>query len=49
MADYEVLVRLPEAENRRLRMTELASASPSSKSRLSHQVARMEEAGLGPP
>ncbi len=45
MADYEVLVRLSEAENRRLRMTELASASLSSKSRLSHQVARMEEAG----
>jgi len=45
MADYEVLVRLSEAEGRRLRMTELASASLSSKSRLSHQVARMEEAG----
>lgn len=45
MADYEVLVRLSEAEDRRLRMTDLASASLSSKSRLSHQVARMEEAG----
>jgi DNA-binding MarR family transcriptional regulator len=45
MADYEVLVRLSEAENRKLRMSELASASLSSKSRLSHQVARMEEAG----
>jgi len=45
MADYEVLVRLSEAKGRRLRMSDLASASLSSKSRLSHQVARMEEAG----
>jgi DNA-binding MarR family transcriptional regulator len=45
MADYEVLVRLSEADGRRLRMTELAAMSLLSKSRLSHQVARMEETG----
>lgn len=45
MADYEVLVQLSEAPDRRLRMTELASMSLLSKSRLSHQVARMEDAG----
>jgi len=45
MADYEVLVRLSETEGRRLRMSDLASASLSSKSRLSHQVSRMEDAG----
>lgn len=44
-ADYEVLVQLSEADDRRLRMTELAANSMSSKSRLSHQVARMEDAG----
>jgi DNA-binding MarR family transcriptional regulator len=45
MADYEVLVQLSEAPGRRLRMTELAAMSLLSKSRLSHQVARMEDAG----
>ncbi len=42
---YEILVRLSEAPGRSLRMTELASASLSSKSRLSHAVARLEERG----
>lgn len=42
---YEILVRLSEAPDRRLRMSELALASQSSRSRLSHAVARMEEAG----
>ena len=46
MADYEILVRLSEAPERRLRMTELAQVTLSSKSRLSHQVTRMESAGL---
>ena len=45
-ADYEILVRLSEAEGRRLRMSELAERSLSSRSRLSHQVSRMEAAGL---
>lgn len=44
-AYYEILVRLSEAPGRVLRMSELASASDSSRSRLSHAVARLEEAG----
>jgi DNA-binding MarR family transcriptional regulator len=46
MNDYEILVNLSEAEDRRLRMTDLAAATLQSKSRLSHQVTRMESAGL---
>jgi DNA-binding MarR family transcriptional regulator len=42
---YEILVRLSEAPNHALRMTQLAEASTSSKSRLSHAVARLEERG----
>ena len=42
---YEILVRLSEAPGRELRMTQLAEASTSSKSRLSHAVARLEERG----
>jgi DNA-binding MarR family transcriptional regulator len=45
-ADYEILVRLSEAPGRRLRMSDLADLTLSSKSRLSHQVSRMERAGL---
>ncbi len=44
--DYEILVELSEAPGRRLRMTELANATSQSRSRLSHQVTRMETAGL---
>lgn len=44
-AYYEILVRLSEAPGRVLRMSELASAADSSRSRLSHAVARLEEAG----
>ncbi|MCF2528703.1 MarR family winged helix-turn-helix transcriptional regulator [Yinghuangia soli] len=44
--DYEILVRLSEAPDRRLRLTELAGLSNQSKSRLSHQMTRMENAGL---
>ena len=44
-AYYEILVRLSEAPDRTLRMSELASTSLSSRSRLSHAVARMEESG----
>ncbi|MFL6142037.1 MAG: MarR family winged helix-turn-helix transcriptional regulator [Labedaea sp.] len=46
IADYEVLVQLSEHEDGRLRMTQLAGRVVSSKSRLSHQIARMEQAGL---
>ena len=43
--DYEILVRLSEAPERRLRMSELAEATLSSRSRLSHAVARLERLG----
>ncbi len=42
---YEILVRLSEAPGRALRMSQLAEASTSSKSRLSHAVARLEQRG----
>jgi DNA-binding MarR family transcriptional regulator len=42
---YEILVRLSEAECRSMRMSELADATRSSRSRLSHAVARLEERG----
>jgi DNA-binding MarR family transcriptional regulator len=44
-AYFEVLVRLSEAEDRSLRMSELADLTLSSRSRLSHAVARLEERG----
>jgi DNA-binding MarR family transcriptional regulator len=46
MADYEILVRLSDSPTRRLRMSELAERSLASRSRLSHQIDRMEKAGL---
>jgi DNA-binding MarR family transcriptional regulator len=46
LADYEVLVSLSEAEGRRLRMSALADRLQWSRSRLSHQLARMQERGL---
>ncbi|MFN8169657.1 MAG: MarR family transcriptional regulator [Candidatus Nanopelagicales bacterium] len=46
MADYEILVRLSEAPDRQLRMSQLADITLSSRSRLSHQIDRMEKAGL---
>jgi len=42
---YEILVRLSESPDRTLRMSQLADASDSSRSRLSHAVARLEENG----
>lgn len=42
---YEILVRLSEVPGRALRMSRLAESSMSSRSRLSHAVARLEEAG----
>ncbi|GAA1409639.1 MarR family winged helix-turn-helix transcriptional regulator [Catellatospora coxensis] len=44
--DYGVLVSLSEAPDRRLRMSELAQTMLLEKSRLSHQITRMERAGL---
>ncbi|MEU6877893.1 MarR family transcriptional regulator [Streptomyces sp. NPDC046712] len=46
MNDYEILVNLSESAARRLRMSDLATATLQSKSRLSHQITRMENAGL---
>ncbi len=45
-ADYEILVRLSEVPDRRMRMSDLAAVTLSSRSRLSHQIDRMEKAGL---
>ena len=45
-ADYMVLVHLSEAEGRRVRMNDLAARLNWSKSRLSHQLARMQARGL---
>jgi DNA-binding MarR family transcriptional regulator len=42
---YEILVRLSEAPQRRMRMSELADAMLASRSRLSHAAARLEDAG----
>src|SRR5687767_11789426 len=42
---YEILVRLSEAPERTLRMSELAERSQYSRSRLSHAVAKLETAG----
>jgi DNA-binding MarR family transcriptional regulator len=44
-AYYEILVRLSESPERRLRMAELADGTHSSPSRISHAVARLEERG----
>ncbi len=42
---FEIMVSLSEAPDRTLRMSELADRSRLSRSRLSHAVARMEQAG----
>lgn len=44
--DYEILVCLSEAPDRRMRMTELADMTSQSRSRLSHQITRMEARDL---
>ncbi len=44
-AYYEILVRLAEAGDHALRMSELADLTLSSRSRLSHAIARLEERG----
>ncbi len=46
MNDYEILVNLSESEDDRMRMSDLATATLQSKSRLSHQITRMENADL---
>jgi len=44
--DYEILVQLSEAPGKRMRMSQLAVSTLLEKSRLSHQITRMEKAGL---
>jgi DNA-binding MarR family transcriptional regulator len=46
MAEYEILVRLSEAPDRKLRMAQLAAEASQSRSRLSHTCARLESMGL---
>ena len=45
LAYYEILVRLSEAPDRTLRMSVLADSALSSRSRVSHAVDRMQDAG----
>jgi DNA-binding MarR family transcriptional regulator len=44
-ADYEILVLLSEAEDRRLRMRELSDASTTTRSGITRAITRMEAAG----
>jgi DNA-binding MarR family transcriptional regulator len=46
LVEYEILVRLSESPEGRLRMAQLADALAHSRSRVTHTVARMEAAGL---
>ena len=46
LVEYEILVRLSEREGRWMRMAQLADALAHSRSRVTHTVARMEDAGL---
>ena len=46
ITDYEILVNLSESEHKSIRMSELADKTLLSRSRLSHQIDRMESAGL---
>ncbi len=46
LGEYEILVTLSEAPERRVRMSELAEAVHQSRSRLTHTITRMENAGL---
>lgn len=46
LADYDVLVHLSEAPDRRLRLSALAAALGWEQSRTSHQVSRMVRRGL---
>jgi DNA-binding MarR family transcriptional regulator len=46
LPEYEILVRLSEADDNRMRMAVLADSVSHSRSRVTHTVARMETAGL---
>lgn len=45
LVEYEILVRLSEQPGRSMRMAQLAAALAHSRSRVTHTVARMEQAG----
>lgn len=45
-AEYEILVRLSEGHDQRIRMSDLADHVVHSRSRLTHTVARLEKRGL---
>ena len=46
LTEYEILVRLSERPDRSMRMAQLADALAHSRSRVTHTVARMQNAGL---
>ena len=46
LPEYEILVRLSEAPEHKLRMAELASSVSHSRSRVTHTVSRLEAGGL---
>lgn len=46
IADYVILVQLSESPDHRVRMSDLAEQTLASRSRLSHQIDRMEKRGL---
>jgi len=46
LGEYEILVRLSEAPEHQVRMSELADSVHQSRSRLTHTVGRMEAGGL---
>jgi DNA-binding MarR family transcriptional regulator len=46
LGEYEILVRLSERPGRQMRMAQLADALAHSRSRVTHTVARMQNAGL---
>jgi DNA-binding MarR family transcriptional regulator len=46
LADYEILVQLSEAPDRRVRMSELADRALVSRSRLTHRIDRLASDGL---
>lgn len=46
LGEYEILVRLSESPDRTLRMAQIAESMRHSRSRVTHTVSRMEDAGL---
>lgn len=46
LPEYEILVRLSEAEDGQVRMADLAAAVAHSRSRITHTIARLQRAGL---